>query len=327
MALIAIDAMGGDHAPAEIVLGALDAVEKGAEVVLVGDESQLEPLLRDAGVELAVVNATEMIGMADDLKRAIREKKDASIIVAARLVASGDAAGMVSAGATGATMAAAVFVLGRLPDVQRPAIASIFPTGKIVLDSGANLEARPEYLMQFALMGTALAETYLNLKAPRVGLLNIGEEEGKGRKLEKAAYELMAAAPGIDFVGNVEGTDLDREDVDVFVTDGFTGNVLLKTAEGTAAMVVRILNETLAAPQLAESVELLASPLQSVRDLVDVESHGGGHLVGTKGVVVIAHGSSSRVAIANAVRLAAEGAEHGLVEKMTERLAAAATVG
>lgn len=325
MARIAVDAMGGDRAPAETVHGVLDAVRRGTEVVLVGDETRIHPLLHEAGADgvVDVVHAAEVIDMGEDAATAIRDKKDASITVAARLVASGDAEGLVSAGSTGAAMAAASFIVGRLPLVSRPAIATLMPTAKVVLDSGANLACRPEHLVQFAVMGSALSRSHFGLADPKVGLLNIGEESGKGRELEKDAYRLLEAVPGIRFVGNVEGRDLATDVADVIVTDGFTGNVLLKTAEGAAKLVQMLLLEALATPGIEEAVATLAPTLMSLRDRLDPEAVGGAHLLGVDGMVVIAHGSSSRVAIANAVTMAAEGAEHRLPAEIEKGLATA----
>lgn len=319
-ARIALDAMGGDHAPHQAVLGALDAAADGIDVVLVGDTPQLEDELRDAGGVLPIVHAPDVITMADDPSSAIRSKKGASVTVAARMVSEGAALGMVSAGSTGAALAAAAIVIGRLPGVSRPAIATIFPMGRpaVVLDIGANLDVRPSALAEFGVMGSVLAEIYLGLDRPRVGLLNIGEEPGKGRDGEKEAHALLQAMP-VDFIGNVEGRDLGTGKADVIVTDGFTGNVLLKTAEGTARAVARIIVEALAGegdPEFQNAVGLVLPRLLSVQDRFDPETHGGAHLVGIKGTVVISHGSSSRVAIANALKMAAEGAEQGLPAKI-----------
>ncbi|MCL1588202.1 MAG: phosphate acyltransferase PlsX [Actinomycetia bacterium] len=322
MPLIAVDAMGGDTAPREIVEGALIAAENGVDVVLVGDEAQIAPLVEGRGVSVSIHHCSETITMDDDPAHAIREKRDASIVVASKMVSSGEADAVVSAGSTGAAMACAAFLIGRIAGVKRPGIASVFPTGLIVLDVGANIDCKPENLMQFAVMGSSLAKVYQQKESPRIGLLNIGEEDSKGRDLEKAAFELLAASRGINFVGNVEGTDIAKDAADVFVTDGFTGNVLLKTGEGTAKAIQNLLFETLADPEYQDAVATLMPALMSLRESLSSESVGGAHLVGTKGVVVIAHGSSSRIAIKNAIKIAARGVENGLVESITAGIAA-----
>ena len=321
MARIALDAMGGDYAPQQTVLGALDAVARGIEVVLVGDRDRLDAELAEAGAALPVVHASESIGMGEDAAAAVRGKKQSSVAIAARLVADGEADGMVSAGSTGAALAAAAIVIGRVAGVSRPAIATIFPLGTptVVLDAGANIDVKAEHLVQFAVMGSVVAEVYLDRAEPTVGLLNIGEEKGKGRGLEKEAHDALAAHAGIRFVGNVEGRDLGKGTADVIVTDGFTGNVLLKTAEGTARAAGRLILESLAEeadPALQEASMALMTRLMGLRERFDPEAYGGAHLVGVNGTVVIAHGSSSRVAIANALGLASEGAERGLVGRI-----------
>jgi glycerol-3-phosphate acyltransferase PlsX len=320
--LIAVDAMGGDSAPREIVEGALIAADKGVDVVLVGDEAQIAPLVEGRGVSVSIRHCSETITMDDDPAHAIREKRDASIVVASKMVSSGEADAVVSAGSTGAAMACAAFLIGRIAGVKRPGIASVFPTGLIVLDVGANIDCKPENFVQFAVMGASLAKVYQQKESPRIGLLNIGEEDSKGRDLEKTAYELLSTSRGINFIGNVEGTDIAKDSADVFVTDGFTGNVLLKTGEGTAKAIQTLLFEALADPQYQEAVASLMPALMSLRERLSSESVGGAHLVGTKGVVVIAHGSSSRIAIKNAIEIAAKGVDKGLVESIAAGIAA-----
>ncbi len=322
MTVIAVDAMGGDHAPGEIVAGAVAAHESGHDVVLVGDPEAIGDVASQRG-PIPVRAATEVIGFDDDPARAIREKRDASVVIASRLVAEGEADAMVSAGSTGAAMAAATFLIGRLPGIVRPGIASIFPTGHVVLDVGANLEVKAEHLLQFAVMGSALAQVYRHKDSPRIGLLNIGEESSKGRSIEREAYALLSASAAIDFVGNVEGRDIATETADVIVTDGFTGNVLLKTSEGSGRAIQQIILETLSQERFSDLLPQLMPVFSELRERLSSESVGGAHLVGTKGVVVIAHGSSSRVAVANAIRIAAEGVEHGLVDRIGEGIRAA----
>jgi glycerol-3-phosphate acyltransferase PlsX len=321
MVRIALDAMGGDFAPQQTVLGAIDASGRGVDVVLVGDEGPLRAELEKSGFDLPIVHAPDVIDMTDDPAVAIREKKGASVSVAARLVGEGKADGMVSAGSTGAAMAAAAIVIGRIPGVSRPAIATIFPLGTptVVLDAGANIDVKASHLAQFAVMGSVVAEVYLGVAEPTVGLLNIGEEEGKGRELEREAYKVLSGQVAIRFVGNVEGRDLGRGKADVIVTDGFTGNVLLKTAEGSVRAVARVILEAISEdtdPEVQTAAQVILPRLMALRQRFDPEAYGGAHLVGVKGTVVIAHGSSSRVAIANALAMAAEGAERGLVARI-----------
>jgi len=323
MTPIALDAMGGDRAPAEVVAGAVDAATEGVETILVGDEPRLKFELAGLGADLPIVHAGDVIAMDDDPARALREKPDSSINVAARLVRDGSAGALVSAGSTGAAMAAAAIVIGRSPGVQRPTLASVFPTPgspTLVLDSGANPEVKPEHLVQFAVMGSVAAEVFFGMTLPRVGLLNIGEEPGKGRALEKESYLLLRSAP-INFIGNVEGRDLATDRADVIVTDGFVGNIFLKTTEGVAQMVLGLVMEALGGLE-SESLSKVAVALQPTRQRLDYEHTGGAHLLGVGGVVVIAHGASSRIAIANALRQARDGISRDLVGKVTSRLTA-----
>lgn len=323
MPLIAVDAMGGDTAPREVVEGAILAAQDGARLVLVGDETQIAEILADRGDGIAVRHASDVITMDDDPSRAIRDKKDASVVVAARMVAAGEAQGMVSAGSTGAALASAALIIGRLPGVSRPGIASIFPTGHVIIDVGANIECKPEHLLQFAVMGRAISTVYQGVEDPRIGLLNIGEEASKGRELERDAFELLEASAALNFIGNVEGRDLATDVVDVIVTDGFTGNILLKTGEGTGKVIQQMILEILADPKYVDAVQDLMPAFLEIRSRLSAETVGGAHLVGTKGVVVIAHGSSSRIAIRNAILIASEGAENDLVGRVTAGIAAA----
>jgi glycerol-3-phosphate acyltransferase PlsX len=314
--------MGGDNAPIETVAGAVEAAQRGVEVVLVGAHAVLEAELTKHDRRLPIVDAPDVIEMGEDPARALREKPGASINVAAKLVAEGAAAGMVSAGSTGAAMAASAIIIGRVKGVTRPSIASIFPTPgspTIVLDSGANPDVKPEQLVQFAIMGAVACEVLLGIEDPRVGLLSIGEERGKGRDLERAAYDLLELAP-IRFVGNVEGRDVAADKSDVIVTDGFTGNIFLKTMEGAAQVMVGYAMEAISGldPEVQASV---MPALAEVRRRLDYETYGGAQLLGVKGVVVIAHGTSSRVAVANALAMAAEGAKHDLPGRLAARLA------
>ena len=322
MARVALDAMGGDFAPTETVAGAVAAADEGYDVLLVGDEAVLQPLLDEYGAELPVRHASQSIEMADNPAAAIRERPDSSIVQAAKVVREGSAGALVSAGSTGAALAAAAIVIGRLPGVTRPAIATIWPTpgsATVLLDSGANPDCRPEQLVQFGVMGSLLSEIYVGTVEPRVGLLTIGEEKGKGRDLERAAYDLLDTHPSIRFVGNVEGHDVAEDKADVIVTDGFSGNVMLKTAEGVIRLMFSMFRERLS--QVDEGAQgAFSAHFRSMTDELSTELAGGAHLVGVKGVVVISHGSSSRVAIKNAIGMAAEGAEVGLVDRMAKHL-------
>lgn len=322
MTPIALDAMGGDQAPTETVAGAVLAAADGVDVVLVGDEEILKRELEALSASLPIVHAPESIDMGADPARALREKPESSISVAARLVRDGAAGAFVSAGSTGAAMAAAAILIGRAPGVLRPTIASIIPTPgspTLILDSGANLDVKAEHLIQFAVMGSVAAEVIFGMKRPRVGLLNNGEEPGKGRAVEKEVHRLLASAP-VNFIGNVEGRDIGANRADVFVTDGFVGNITLKSIEGVATMVIAMVLE--AFESLEEPVRMKAlEAIAPLRRILDYEQTGGAHLLGVDGVVVIAHGSSSRVAAANALRQARDGVQRDLVAKMTARLA------
>ncbi len=313
--------MGGDNAPTETVAGAVEASRRGVDVVLVGEHLTLEAELAKHETRLPIVDAPEVIAMSDDPARSLREKPGASITVAAKLVAEGTADGLVSAGSTGAAMAAAAIIIGRIKGVSRPSIASLFPTPgspTLVLDSGANPDVKPDQLAQFGIMGSVAAQVMLGLDRPRVALLSNGEEKGKGRDLERAAYDLLESAP-INFIGNVEGRDLATDRADVIVTDGFTGNIVVKTSEGAIQIVALYLLEELSA--LDPAVQEAAMPaLFRVRERLNWETYGGAQLLGVKGVVVIAHGASSRVAIANALVLAGDSADQGLPARLAVEL-------
>ncbi len=321
MARIALDAMGGDNAPTETVAGAVEASHRGVDVVLVGDHVALETELAKHDTRLPIVDAPEVIEMSDDPARSLREKPGASITVSAKLVAEGTADGMVSAGSTGAAMAAAAIIIGRIKGVSRPSIASLFPTPgspTLVLDSGANPDVKAEQLAQFGIMGSVAVQVMLGLDHPRVGLLSNGEEKGKGRDLERAAYELLEKS-NLNFIGNVEGRDIATDRADVIVTDGFTGNIVVKTSEGAIQIVALYLLEELSA--LDPAIQEAAMPaLFRVRQRLDWETYGGAQLLGVKGVVVIAHGASSRVAIANALVLAGDSADQDLPGRLAVEL-------
>lgn len=322
MPSIALDAMGGDYAPSETVAGAVEASRRGVDVLLVGDETAISSELEKHDESLPIVDAPDVIGMGDDPRRALREKPRASISVAAKLVADGSAAGFVSAGSTGAAMAAAAILVGRVAGVARPAIASIWPTPgspTLVLDAGANPDVKPEQLAQFGIMGSVASQTLLDVAEPRVGLLSNGEEKGKGRDLERAAYDLLDAGP-VRFVGNLEGRDIATDKADVIVTDGFTGNIFLKTTEGAAKLVSEYFLEALS--DLPSDIQEQVFPaLAAVKRRLDYETYGGAQLLGVKSVAVISHGSSTQVAISNALMMARDGAEKDLPGRLSEKIA------
>jgi len=296
--------MGGDKAPAEIIEGARQAVEQlGVDVVLVGLPEVVE------GTGFPTITCSEVIDMHDDPAQGVRRKKDSSLVRAAEAVRDGRASAMVSAGNTGATMAAALLRMGRLPGVARPAIATPIPvpgaTPTILLDAGANAECTAPWLVQFAQMGAVLAVERYGITKPRVGLLSIGEEETKGNPLVKETHALLRETPGVHFIGNVEGRDLLTDDVDVVVTDGFTGNVALKTLEGGLKFIVgKVLEAMTSSDEAKEAAKVLLPTLVPLADELDPDSHGGAMLLGVDGVCIISHGSSSARAVVNALRVA-----------------------
>lgn len=322
--VIAVDAMGGDHAPDEIVAGALEAASVlDVGILLVGQDHAVSPLLPDGkpprGVEL--LHASEVVSMDDDPAQAVRTKKDSSLVRCAEAVRDGRAGAMVSAGNTGAAMGAALLRMGRIKGVARPAIAVPIPVPgsipTVLLDAGATVDCQPEWLAQFARMGTEYARFRYGVDEPRLGLLSNGEEAGKGDELRKLAYPLLADIPG--FVGNVEGRDVMTDAVDVVVTDGFTGNVILKGFEGALRMLVNLVFGVLASSDEAKKAGEVITPalLEAAADL-DPDATGGAVLLGVDGVCVISHGSSSARAIVNAVRVASEGVAAGIVERTKE---------
>jgi glycerol-3-phosphate acyltransferase PlsX len=317
---IAVDAMGGDNAPAEIVRGALRAVnEHGISVTLVGRTEVVEAALRAAGGApgdaIAVVDAREVIEMGEHPASAVRAKRNSSLVSSCALVAAGEARAVVSAGNSGAMLAAALFTIKRIPGIARPAIGASFPSAAgqtFILDVGANADCKPEWLAQFAVMGDVYARTMLGIEHPRIALLSNGEEAEKGSELVQAAHPLLAALP-IHFVGNVEGKDIFRGGCDVVVTDGFTGNIALKVAEGVGdflfASIGREARKTLGG-KLGGA--LLKPKLRPLRDRVDYRKTGGALLLGVGGEVVIAHGRSDAEATMNAIRVAARAADQGV---------------
>ena len=318
---IAVDAMGGDKAPGEIVAGARQAADLGIPVVLVG------PADLEGRGDLDLIVASEVIEMDDDPAHGVRRKKDSTLVRAAEAVRDGKASAMISAGNTGATMAAALLRMGRIKGVNRPAIATVIPvpgsTPTVMLDSGANAEVQPEWLVQFAQMGSVYATDRFGIQNPKVGLLSIGEEPGKGDQLRKDVFPLLEAARGINFIGNVEGRDLMKDHVDVVVTDGFTGNVVLKTLEGALRGVISALFDALGSdPANKPHTDALMPSLLSLYEMYDPDTYGGAILLGVDGVCIISHGSTSAKAMVNGIKIAQEMVTSGMVEQIRAAIAA-----
>jgi phosphate acyltransferase len=317
MIRVAVDALGGDCAPEEVVAGAAEAASAEITPILFGPAG-----LDTQGLEL--VETTQEIGMDEKPAEAVRAKPDSSLVAACRAVGQGEADAVVSAGNTGAMLAACFLELRRLPGVARPAIAVIIPAEpgpSVLIDSGANADARPEHLLQFAHMGSVFSEEVLGVRSPQVRLLSIGEEPEKGNQLTLEAHELLISAEGLNFTGNTESRDLLLGAADVVVCDGFTGNVALKLLEGTIKAVLDALREEITSSRRGRVGGLLVRPAaRALRKRLDPETYGGAYLLGLRGLAVIAHGNSSHRAIANAVRLAARGVEHDVVGRLAQRL-------
>jgi glycerol-3-phosphate acyltransferase PlsX len=320
--LIAFDAMGGDHAPDETVAGAILARrELDINVALVGVREIIEAELArhgEAPSSFEIVHASEAIGMDEHPAQAVRTKRDASINVAMDMVKRGVAGGFVSAGNTGAVMASALMKLGRIQGIERPALGTIAPFSKLgvlVLDVGANADVKPNYLVQFAQMGSVYAERVMGIANPRIALLNIGGEATKGSELVQDVHDRLTKVPGINFVGNIEGGEVHRGKADVIVTDGFTGNVAVKVTEGVSDFIFRELRTALTAKLQYKLAAMVLKPaLVAMRDRMDPDSYGGVPLLGVNGFVMIAHGASDSRAIKNALRAASEGAQSGMVD-------------
>ncbi len=325
--LIALDAMGGDHAPAEIVAGALLASrELKIEVTLVGPKDVLEAeLVRQSAspTSVPIVHASEAIGMDEPPAQAVRTKRDSSINVAMSMVKRGVAGGFVSAGNTGAVMASALMTLGRIHGIERPALGMVTPfsrAGVLVLDVGANADVKPSYLVQFAQMGAVYAERVMGIAHPRVALLNIGSEEGKGSEFAQDVYERLKHA-GVNFVGNIEGNVAHKGRADVIVTDGFTGNVAVKATEGVSEFIFQELRAAMTSKLKYKLAAMVLRPaLLAMRDRVDPGSYGGAPLLGVNGFVFIAHGHSDARAIKNAIARAHDGATSGMTDHIRTAL-------
>ena len=320
---IAVDAMGGDYAPEEVVLGAIEAVKSySLDVVLVGDTNKIKEVLNRYGAKdnshLSIVHASQVIDMGEHPAQAIRKKKDASIVVATQLVKDGACDAVVAPGSTGAAVTAALLGLGRIKGIERPCIATPIPSKKgitVLLDSGANANSKPKHLVEGAIMGSHYAKYILGVGKPTVGLLNIGEEASKGNELAQATYPLLEKLKNFSFYGNVEGRDIPKGTVDVVVCDGFVGNVILKFGEGMAMFIIRLVKDTIKSSGFIAKLGALAvyPALRTLKKRLDFTEYGGAPLLGVDGSFIICHGSSKAKAIKNAIRVAGELAQQDVV--------------
>lgn len=318
---IAIDAMGGDHAPKEIVLGAMEAVaeKRDLHITLVGNEQKINTYLTDK-TNIEILHTEEVITGEDEPVRAVRRKKNASLVLMANEVKENRADACISAGNTGALMSAGLFVVGRIPGIDRPALSPTFPTidgkGFLLLDVGANVDAKPQHLVQYAIMGSIYTSNVRSVDNPTVGLLNVGTESGKGNELTKKAFVLLEEAP-INFIGNVEARDLLTGTADVVVTDGFSGNIALKTIEGTAMGIFSMIKDTfMSSFKTKLAASMIKGDLKGLKDKLDYSEYGGAGLFGLKAPVIKAHGSSNSRAIQNAIRQTVYMVEHNVTETM-----------
>lgn len=321
---IAIDAMGGDHAPRAHVESALSAAAEWPDthLILVGDPEVLQPLLGSAPHNITIEPALEVIESDDEPVKAVRRKTNSSMVVAGRLVKEGKADAMISAGNTGALMATGLLVVGRLKGIERPGLAPMFPTldnvGILALDMGANMDAKPEHLVQYALMGSLYRNKVHGIREPRVGLLNVGTEAAKGNELTKAAFELLEQAP-IHFVGNVESRDVLEGTCDVLVCDGFSGNIMLKAIEGAASAIFKLLRAELTASFTSKLAAGILKPnFRRVRDKMDYNEYNGAPLLGVNGLVIKGHGSSDAKAMKTAIRQTRTAIGNGLIAALAD---------
>ena len=320
MSTIAVDAMGGDSAPKEIVKGAILAKENGVDVILSGDKTLIESYLE--GVKIPVVDYPEVISMEDNPARAIRTKKNASILGALQLVKENKADGVFSAGSTGATLVGSISILGKSKGVLRPAIAAVLPgieSGTILLDSGSSLDVKPKILLQYGAMGSKLAEIIFEINNPKIGLLNNGEEESKGRDIERSAYKLLKSS-NLNFIGNIEGRDFANSKADVFITDGFTGNIVLKTMEGTAKLQQKLLANALKDKLFKPLLIPVKNAMKPAKDKLDPDKTNASYLLGVNGLVTIGHGSSTAEGVKNAIIYTNTSAEKGFINKFTNTI-------
>ena len=328
---IAVDAMGGDYAPMEIVFGAVRAAKKyDCEVVLVGDEKKiLEVLEKEPGWKkygISIVPTTQVIGMGEEPAHAVRLKKDSSLVVATRLVKDGKCDAVLSAGSTGAAVSAATLILGRIKGIKRPTIATPMPTPKgvtLLMDSGAIKDSKPINLLQSSIMGSVYAEEVLGIKAPKVGLLNIGEEPSKGNELVKTTYPLLQNMSTINFAGNAEGRDIPKGNFDIVICDGFVGNVVLKFGEGLAKTIYRLIKEEImqAGPMAKLGALLLKPTLMRLGKRLDVTEYGGAPLLGVNGCCIISHGTSNAKSICSAIGVANDYVKGKALDKIRMSLA------
>ena len=327
---IAVDAMGGDFAPKEIVRGAVGAAKKyDCEIVLIGDEEKIRAELHGedlAALRISIVHASEVIGMDEHPAEAVRTKKDSSVVVATRLVKEGNCDAVFSAGSTGAAVAAAQLILHRIRGVGRPSIATPMPTPDgvtLMLDSGANVDSKPDHLVQSAVMGSLYAQHVFGIAHPRVGLLNIGEEETKGNEQAKETYPLLQAEPNIHFCGNAEGRDVPKGNFDVVICDGFVGNVVLKFAEGLAKTILGLIREEIrSAGLMAKLGALLLMPtLRRFGKRLDVREYGGAPLLGVNGCCIIGHGSSDAKSVASAIGVTVDYVNGKVLDQIRDALA------
>ena len=320
MSTIAVDAMGGDSAPKEIVKGAILAKENGVDVILSGDKTLIESYLE--GVKIPVVDYPEVISMEDNPARAIRTKKNASILGALQLVKENKADGVFSAGSTGATLVGSISILGKSKGVLRPAIAAVLPgieSGTILLDSGSSLDVKPKVLLQYGAMGSKLAEIIFEINNPKIGLLNNGEEESKGRDIERSAYKLLKSS-NLNFIGNIEGRDFANSKADVFITDGFTGNIVLKTMEGTAKLQQKLIANALKEKLFKPLLIPVKNAMKPAKDKLDPDKTNASYLLGVNGLVTIGHGSSTAEGVKNAIIYTNTSAEKGFINKFTNTI-------
>lgn len=320
---IAIDAMGGDHAPEVVVKGAMQAAKEWNDIhiILVGDQQRITPYLTETISNIEIYHTDDVITSDDEPVKAVRRKKNASMVVAGQMVKDQKADAMISAGNTGALMATGLLIIGRVPGIERPALSPMLPTmeghGVLALDLGANMDATPEHLLQYAIMGSIYRSKVDKIEKPRVGLLNVGTEEAKGNELTKAAYPLLAEAP-IHFIGNVESRDVLYGNCDVLICDGFVGNILLKTMEGTASALFSTLKKEFTRTFISKlAASVLAPGLRKFKKKVDYTEQGGAPLLGINGVCIKSHGSSDANAIKNAVRQARNAISSKLVEAIS----------